>query len=139
MPGYESQSEIGSVFRSSDDPAWLAREDSIQALLKSTPFTPQRSGSVHAAIPENFQRATFRESPRARHPLTRVAAPASLPARGDSLTLVASIAEPCRARQSGGILQVADSVRGIRRQVRCSPLPVGTYQLKYFSRYLACF
>ena len=37
------------------------------------------------------------------------------------------------------IREVAEWVRGIRRQLRRSPRPVGTYQLKYFPQFLAHF
>ena len=47
--------------------------------------------------------------------------------------------ESCRARQSGQILRSCGMVREMRQQLRRSPRPVGTYQLTYFSQFLAHF
>ena len=45
--------------------------------------------------------------------------------------------ESCRARFLRHILRTSERVRGNRPQLRRSPRPVGTYQLKYFSQFLA--
>ena len=44
-----------------------------------------------------------------------------------------------RARQTGQILRVEERVQEIWRQLRNSPRPVATYQVKYFSQFLAYF